>query len=309
MVGQSVSIKCVNYTTFTEADCVGCGLKAGTFSGLIVDRSGKKIAIHSPFSIKYRNNKVIISDSYKNSVALNLGQIVLVNKNNRTLNTYLYDCLCDPSGMMAIKPPVDSVAFVDVTPALTATNDSLMFGGSAIKGLPSGGSTGQVLSKVDGTNYNAQWTTPSTGATFTLGTTRICTNPETAYPEFATTVTSGKKYFITIRGYYKVNTLTTPRLQVKFTFPSSNYIADLRCNTYPSSVNTWNISDTGSTFATLQSQTNVGVTDLEMGFEARLYYNCISSGTLNVIFASTAGTTTNPRITIMAGTTMEVREI
>ena len=31
-------------------------------------------------------------------------------------------------------------------------------------GVPVGGSTGQVLSKIDATNYNTQWTTPSAGS-------------------------------------------------------------------------------------------------------------------------------------------------
>jgi Collagen triple helix repeat (20 copies) len=35
--------------------------------------------------------------------------------------------------------------------------------GVAGQGVPTGGTTGQVLSKVDGTNYNTQWTTPSGG--------------------------------------------------------------------------------------------------------------------------------------------------
>jgi len=35
--------------------------------------------------------------------------------------------------------------------------------GDAGQGVPTGGTTGQVLSKIDGTNYNTQWTTPSAG--------------------------------------------------------------------------------------------------------------------------------------------------
>jgi hypothetical protein len=35
--------------------------------------------------------------------------------------------------------------------------------GSAGVGVPTGGTTGQVLSKVDGTNYNTQWVTPTSG--------------------------------------------------------------------------------------------------------------------------------------------------
>lgn len=33
------------------------------------------------------------------------------------------------------------------------------------QGVPTGGSAGQVLSKIDGTNFNTQWVTPSTGVT------------------------------------------------------------------------------------------------------------------------------------------------
>ena len=36
--------------------------------------------------------------------------------------------------------------------------------GPAGQGVPTGGSAGQVLSKVDGTNYNTQWVTPSNGS-------------------------------------------------------------------------------------------------------------------------------------------------
>ena len=35
--------------------------------------------------------------------------------------------------------------------------------GAAGQGVPTGGTAGQVLSKIDATNYNTQWTTPSTG--------------------------------------------------------------------------------------------------------------------------------------------------
>ena len=49
--------------------------------------------------------------------------------------------------------------------------------GAAGQGVPTGGTAGQVLSKVDGTNYNTQWTTPSSGGgnsfsfTSAIGTT------------------------------------------------------------------------------------------------------------------------------------------
>jgi hypothetical protein len=34
--------------------------------------------------------------------------------------------------------------------------------GTTVQGIPTGGTTGQVLSKIDGTNYNTQWSTPKT---------------------------------------------------------------------------------------------------------------------------------------------------
>lgn len=40
--------------------------------------------------------------------------------------------------------------------------------GSAGQGVPTGGTTGQVLSKIDGTNYNTQWVTPSAGGATVL---------------------------------------------------------------------------------------------------------------------------------------------
>jgi Collagen triple helix repeat (20 copies) len=41
--------------------------------------------------------------------------------------------------------------------------------GAAGQGVPTGGTTGQVLAKIDGTNYNTQWTTPASGGGDNLG--------------------------------------------------------------------------------------------------------------------------------------------
>ena len=45
------------------------------------------------------------------------------------------------------------------------TNGATGATGPAGQGVPTGGTTGQVLAKVDGTNFNTQWTTPSGGGT------------------------------------------------------------------------------------------------------------------------------------------------
>ena len=41
--------------------------------------------------------------------------------------------------------------------------------GPAGQGVPTGGTTNQVLAKIDGTNYNTQWVTPATGGADNLG--------------------------------------------------------------------------------------------------------------------------------------------
>ena len=47
---------------------------------------------------------------------------------------------------------------------LYVLNDKLHYNGTEIgQDLPTGGTTGQVLAKVDGTDYNTQWVTPSAG--------------------------------------------------------------------------------------------------------------------------------------------------
>jgi hypothetical protein len=45
--------------------------------------------------------------------------------------------------------------------------------GAAGVGVPAGGTTGQVLAKIDGTNYNTQWATSSAYSTITLGSTAL----------------------------------------------------------------------------------------------------------------------------------------
>lgn len=54
------------------------------------------------------------------------------------------------SGGVNITNPSPGVALVTVTAA----------GGAAANGIPAGGSAGQVLEKIDGTNYNTDWITP-----------------------------------------------------------------------------------------------------------------------------------------------------
>lgn len=92
--------------------------------------------------------------------------------------------------------------------------------GTAGQGVPTGGSTGQVLAKVDGTDYNTQWTTPSSGsgasvqlvATIGTGVTGIAISGGTSDIPFNTAAvnvgsafnTSTYSYTVPTTGVYQV---------------------------------------------------------------------------------------------------------
>ena len=98
--------------------------------------------------------------------------------------------------------------------------------GPAGQGVPTGGSAGQVLSKIDGTNYNTQWTTlPSAPVTSVAGKTGAVTltvgdvsgAAPTNSPTFTGTVTipSGASIagyatqsYVTSQGYITSSALT-----------------------------------------------------------------------------------------------------
>lgn len=58
---------------------------------------------------------------------------------------------------------VDGANGVDGINGVDGMNGAPGVAGAAGVGVPSGGSTGQVLSKIDGTDFNTNWTTPSAG--------------------------------------------------------------------------------------------------------------------------------------------------
>ncbi|SFI42204.1 hypothetical protein [Halpernia frigidisoli] len=64
-----------------------------------------------------------------------------------------------------IKTEIDPAGGTNYNIAGTQQLLSVPYALNAKNGVPTGGTTGQVLSKTDGTNYNAQWTTPATGTT------------------------------------------------------------------------------------------------------------------------------------------------
>jgi len=105
---QTYTVTCHSYPTFSESDCFGCGLKTGHFAGLIFQGVKGKTAIHSPFTVKYAGSQVTFTDGFGNTVRASTSRLILKNKNGRTLNQFVEDCLCnatdnqDPAGTAKI---------------------------------------------------------------------------------------------------------------------------------------------------------------------------------------------------------------
>lgn len=149
---QTTYIKCVSYQNFKSSDCQGCGIKEGVFAGLILESSsGIKHALHSPFQVKYSRNNVTITDAYGTVVTRPVASLVMRGAEGRNLNTFLSDCLCNPSTHYVRAITGD---FVDLTNPMMPVID---IDSSQI--LPAGGSAGSVLMKSSGSDYDVEWAT------------------------------------------------------------------------------------------------------------------------------------------------------
>ncbi|MBP6538766.1 MAG: hypothetical protein KA234_00415 [Saprospiraceae bacterium] len=152
MQSQTTYIKCVSYQNFKSSDCQGCGIKEGVFAGLILESSsGIKHALHSPFQVKYSRNNVTITDAYGTVVTRPVASLVMRGAEGRNLNTFLSDCLCNPSTHYVQAITGD---FVDLTNPMTPV---IAIDSSQI--LPAGGSARAVLIKSSGTDYDVEWST------------------------------------------------------------------------------------------------------------------------------------------------------
>lgn len=152
MQSQTTYIKCVSYQNFKSSDCQGCGIKEGVFAGLILESSsGIKYALHSPFQVKYSRNNVTITDAYGTIVTRPVASLVMRGAEGRNLNTFLSDCLCNPSTQYVKAITGD---FVDLTNPMMPVIDI-----DSLQVLPAGGSAGSVLRKSSGTDYDVDWAT------------------------------------------------------------------------------------------------------------------------------------------------------
>ena len=152
MQSQTTYIKCVSYQNFKSSECQGCGIKEGVFAGLILESSsGIKYALHSPFQVKYSRNNVTITDAYGTIVTRPVASLVMRGAEGRNLNTFLSDCLCNPSTQYVKAITGD---FVDLTNPMMPVIDI-----DSSQLLPAGGSAGAVLIKSSGTDYDVEWAT------------------------------------------------------------------------------------------------------------------------------------------------------
>lgn len=109
------------------------------------------------------------------------------------------------TGDQGIKGATGATGIQGITGATGAT-------GLAGAGVPAGGTTGQVLAKVDGTNYNTQWTNLSGG---NFGTPVMITNTSASPISIDFSASLGVKIFIIDRGG------TTGNFTVNLSLPPS----------------------------------------------------------------------------------------
>ncbi|HRO75079.1 MAG TPA: hypothetical protein PLP27_02890, partial [Crocinitomicaceae bacterium] len=81
--------------------------------------------------------------------------------------------------------------------------------GAAGQGVPTGGTAGQVLTKINGTDYNTQWTTPSSGGASTHYTESLAESSTTStsnQTKATLTLPSAGTYIVAIGGQVKTST-------------------------------------------------------------------------------------------------------
>lgn len=87
-------LKCYNNKTFKEGDCVGCGFKANTFSGIVIRYQNKDWPFHNPVKVTVKGQAVTFLDPFGVELTLAWNQIANYNTIDK-LATFLTECKCD----------------------------------------------------------------------------------------------------------------------------------------------------------------------------------------------------------------------
>lgn len=156
------------------------------------------------------------------------------------------------------------------------------------QGVPVGGTTGQVLTKIDGSDYNTQWSTSSGGgggAVITRNTLASNTaGSSTPIAAWTKTITSGKKYKVKIQGLVQVsNTAIRPQIITAHTSGFYTGLYEVQTNTSP--VSTEILTSSTDTGVTWNTGYNVNATATNYIYKLELYFECTSTGSMTFALA------------------------
>ena len=98
LLGTSIQaqnvLTCYDYHDFSETDCVGCGLKDSTFSGILLVKNGTIYQpLVKPIKIKTRPNILDMEDGFATRVSIYIDQITTYNTEASVL-AFLRACAC-----------------------------------------------------------------------------------------------------------------------------------------------------------------------------------------------------------------------
>ena len=87
-------LTCYDYSDFLQSDCVGCGLKDSTFSGILLVKNGTIYQpLVKPIKIKTRPNILDMEDGFATRVSIYIDQITTYNTEASVL-AFLRACAC-----------------------------------------------------------------------------------------------------------------------------------------------------------------------------------------------------------------------
>jgi hypothetical protein len=176
--------------------------------------------------------------------------------------------------------------------------------GAAGVGVPVGGTTGQVLSKIDGTNYNTEWSTAAAGYSApTLGSTLIPSGT-TVTTIASLTLTAPAINTITASASNASPTLYSITTNGNATFLNGQTTGNTSISngaTFSGTLNLANGAGTVSKTINIGASSTAGTTTINIGSTAGATSNVTISGT--AIPASATLTKTTDKLSVFAATT------
>lgn len=199
----------------------------------------------------------------------------------------IYVCTANNTASLISDNPLDNTADWDLF--LGAGQDGAA--GDDGEGVPVGGTTGQLLAKVDGTDYNTEWVDAPAGGGGGGGEVRTIasnhTSSATAYAPFDVTVENGKSYRIRFLGVNRASN-NASRAQFNIVVPSGDWAIGASRVYDPSNnlVETWgNVGNSSPITSNFIYNSTATGTNLRTEFD--LIYTCTADGTLTIALTFT----------------------